>query len=371
MNSSFIQDTLPLSSPDTGLYQFFNNSQNSQENKNMSLPSLKLNGKYSINNLSLSSIKGSESQPVSKYGNSLSFSQSQQKDINNSWPINANNRPVKSFKDIDLIKNRVLNSSVISSDKVIADSVMQSIKEITSGLFDTIKTLSSEIVSLKSKIEITQETTNAKLSEIINDNRFKDDQIKQLNSQISSMQLKVNQLINSSTKVENNLDELVFKQSQTNCNKNSNSLTSPAVLVEQTIGGILTQLNQSQAELDSKLSAKMSQKFDDLKTFIIHKKTTNGCSHDSNFNTYKSICRKYKRIRIKNKKKVSIARISKKKSSDTSCSLKLAQTFNLLNLSGDLRWKRVKDPVPFDYEGSSHSGTPGSQHFSVFDLSSY
>jgi len=155
-----------------GLYQFFNNSQNSQENKNMSLPSLKLNGKYSINNLSLSSIKGSESQPVSKYGNSLSFSQSQQKDINNSWPINANNRPVKSFKDIDLIKNRVLNSSVISSDKVIADSVMQSIKflnfnyysflwfynlsflflniwkqkrEITSGLFDTIKTLSSEV----------------------------------------------------------------------------------------------------------------------------------------------------------------------------------------------------------------------------------
>jgi hypothetical protein len=111
-----------------GLYQFFNNSQNSQENKNMSLPSLKLNGKYSINNLSLSSIKGSESQPVSKYGNSLSFSQSQHKDINNSWPINANNRPVKSFKDIDLIKNRVLNSSVISSDKVIADSVMQSIK---------------------------------------------------------------------------------------------------------------------------------------------------------------------------------------------------------------------------------------------------
>ena len=74
------------------------------------------------------------------------------------------------------------------------------------------------------------------------------------------MQLKINQVVSSSTKVENSLDELVFKQSQTSSIKSSNSLTNQTVLVEQTIGGILSQLNQSQAELDSKLSAKMTEK---------------------------------------------------------------------------------------------------------------
>lgn len=376
-NSSFLQDTLPLSSPDTGLYHFFNNSQSSQENKNgLGLSSLKMNSRLSINNIGFSSIKGSESQPVSKYGNTLSFSQNQsQKDINNSWPIGANNRSIKSFKDIDLIKNRVLNSSVVGSDKVIVDSVIQCIKEITSDLFDTIKSLSGEIVSLKSKIDVTQETTNAKLSELINDNRFKDDQIKQLNSQMSNMQLKINQVVSSSTKVENSLDELVFKQSQTSSIKSSNSLTNQTVLVEQTIGGILSQLNQSQAELDSKLSAKMTEKFDDLKTLIIHKKTSDGSSssHESKFSTYKSICRKYKRLRKNKKKKnVSIRRISKIKTCDMSPSSKLAQTFNMLNISGDLKWVRIKDPVTLDNEASLHSSnTSSNQHFSVFDLSSY
>ena len=113
-----------------GLYHFFNNSQSSQENKNgLGLSSLKMNSRLSINNIGFSSIKGSESQPVSKYGKTLSFCQNQsQKDINNSWPIGANNRSIKSFKDIDLIKNRVLNSSVVGSDKVIVDSVIQCIK---------------------------------------------------------------------------------------------------------------------------------------------------------------------------------------------------------------------------------------------------
>ena len=67
---------------------------------------------------------------------------------------------------------------------------------------------------------------------------------------------------------------------------------------------------------------------------------------------------------------VSIKRISKIKTCDMSPSSKLAQTFNMLNISGDLKWVRIKDPVTLDNEASLHSSnTSSNHHFSVFDLS--
>jgi len=376
-NSSFLQDTLPLSSPDTGLYQFFNNSQSSQENKNLNMSNLRMNSHLSISNRGFSSTRGSESQPVSKYGNTLSFSNSQLIDNNNnslSQPIGAFNRPVKSFKDVDFVKQRVLNSSVIGSDKVIVESVVQSIKEITSGLFETIKNLTGEIVNLRAKIDATQDTTNAK-----------HDQIKQLNNQMNSMQLKVNQLLTCNTKIENNVDELVFKQSQASTAKSS---ISQIASVEQTIGGILNQLNQSQAESDTKLSAKMTEKFDDLKTLIIDSKSYGDTSiHETKMRTYKSICRKYKRLRKSKQtpliqridKKANMKKSKKKSHHDTSTtSQRLAQTFNMMSLSGELKWTRTKENPPLEIDtsqssprSSNNSSSTNPTTFSVFDFSSY
>lgn len=122
-NSMMSQDSMPLASPDSGVYQFFNNT---VDNKLLNLSGLKISKHIPINNReSLLNSKqlnlSSSQQQIPKYSSSFGRNDSSQS-------INSYIKPIKSLKDVDLMKQQVLNTSLIGSEKAIIDAMVDNIK---------------------------------------------------------------------------------------------------------------------------------------------------------------------------------------------------------------------------------------------------
>ena len=119
-NKSF-QESMQIQSPDTSLNHFY------ATKLNKSSLFLNNNNNSSSNLDSFTKLNLQATQQLPKYSANISFSRN---DSGNDSQLTNSAAQMKAFKDVDSIKQHVLNTSLISSDKVVIDAMIGHIKLI-------------------------------------------------------------------------------------------------------------------------------------------------------------------------------------------------------------------------------------------------